>query len=341
MRVAALVVVAGCGRVNFDATPVSDAAYSGPNRAFVTAGRTNGAFGGVTGGDAICQAAAAGAHLDGEFVALVFDGLTLRAPALSGSRGWVDLHGRAIADQPSDFEMAATFSPIIYDELGQEISGFIWTGSVAGECGVWTMAASNVFVPVIATYQALRSGFAQDAACSDNLHLLCVERGRNSAVVPAIESGRIAFVSDTGFSPGGGLAAADALCNADAGTAGLLGTYRAWLGSTAGGPETRFASTGEPWRRVDGIRLSVTAGDFLSPDLPLALSTFLNRTALGNVRNEQIFTGVTGNCIDWTSSSLADQTNVGDSSSAERQRLRDASLPLVCTAARPIVCLQL
>ncbi|MBA3453176.1 MAG: hypothetical protein H0T42_08790 [Deltaproteobacteria bacterium] len=166
-----------------------------------------------------------------------------------------------------------------------------------------------------------------------------MERGRTVDVAPVVENGRIAFVSDSVFTASMGLAGADALCNLDAAAAQLPGTYRAWLGSSAGGPDSRFAPAGDPWRRVDGPRLAPTAADLLSPTSPPYLSTFLNRTASGVVFVDRLWVGsVTENCADWTST--AGEGAVGNPIATHAEERRD-SLSFPCVFDHRINCLQL
>jgi hypothetical protein len=65
---------------------------------------------------------------------------------------------------------------------------------------------------------------------------------------------RYVFVSSTAFEAGtlGGLDGADSKCQALASTAGLRGTYRAWLSDRTGSPSTRFLRGGGPFLLVDG-----------------------------------------------------------------------------------------
>ena len=54
----------------------------------------------------------------------------------------------------------------------------------------------------------------------------------------------------------GGLTGADAFCQNLALTAGLSGTYKAWLSDTTGSPATRFAPASVPYRLIDGTTIA-------------------------------------------------------------------------------------
>ena len=151
--------------------------------------------------------------------------------------------------------------------------GIVWLARVGGKCAEFTSASSMLGATVTIVDRGLYARTPGNGFCDDQNHVICAERGHSVDVAPVIETGRIAFVSDTGFVPNAGLVAADALCNADAAAAQLPGTYRAWLGTSGGGAETRFVPAGEPWRRIDGPRLAPTAADFLAPTSPPYLTS--------------------------------------------------------------------
>jgi hypothetical protein len=67
----------------------------------------------------------------------------------------------------------------------------------------------------------------------------------------------------------GGLAGADAKCQALAQAAGRRGTYRAYLGATTGDAKSRFTGA-SAWTRVDGLPIVNAIGDFGTVLLPNA-----------------------------------------------------------------------
>ena len=345
---ALLLIAASCGRLHFDdlhdaaATVGTDVvaldAYAGPNRAFVSSTVTTGDFG-FAGGDAMCQALADAAGLDGEFVALLWDQAnTPPSSRLTGARGWVDPIGRPIADQPTDFDTAATLNPINHDETGQLVDDTAWTGHGGLSCADWTTQAG---IGIAAeTYGMLYVATPDNSGCAATWHLNCVERGRSVPVTPVVATGRIAFVSETYFQSGGGLASADALCNSEASAAGLPGTYLAWLGSSAGDPELRFTLGGLPWRRVDGVLLGPTDDVMLSTDHTIYLDSFINKTASGgNWSGLPAWTGAMNmHCMDWTSTSGAGMQGVPGTT--HRLELEEG-FPSICGIMGPLICLEL
>ncbi len=91
------------------------------------------------------------------------------------------------------------------------------------------------------------------------------------AAVPtpvAPTNARHAFLSTTFWSPGNGVAGADAVCQADATSANLANAsnYRALLTTTVAATDsTRISLSGQPWYRLDGTQLFGAAADIADP----------------------------------------------------------------------------
>ena len=65
----------------------------------------------------------------------------------------------------------------------------------------------------------------------------------------------------------GGLAGADAKCQAAATAAGLSGTYKAWLSDATGSPSTRFYKSVVPYTLVDGTAIANDWADLIDGTL--------------------------------------------------------------------------
>jgi hypothetical protein len=70
----------------------------------------------------------------------------------------------------------------------------------------------------------------------------------------------------------GGLAGADATCQALADAAGLTGTYKAWLSDTTASPSTRFTQSANPYVRVDGVIVADNWADLTDGTLDATIS---------------------------------------------------------------------
>jgi len=118
----------------------------------------------------------------------------------------------------------------------------------------------------------------------------------------------------------GGVAGADAICQARASTAGLRGTFRAWISDSTSSASARLVHHTGPYYRVDGTMVRVVANDWtdLTDTIAVALATDEYGVTQGNqmVWTATDFTGAyTGSsCSNWTSASSALTTTVGNSS---------------------------
>jgi hypothetical protein len=120
------------------------------------------------------------------------------------------------------------------------------------------------------------------------------------------------YVSDMG-----GLAGADAKCNALAAAANLPGAYMAWLAASAGSPSTRFTQSSTPYIRVDGAVIANNWADLVDGTLanPINLTELgtAPQSPLGNCGGADVWTGLnadgtpvppiagvwTTSCYDW------------------------------------------
>lgn len=277
--------------------------------AFVTSATGTGNLGGwaaasgagVAAGDAICQSAAVVAGLTSvgsgrTFVAWLSDSTTDAACHLRGLTGqvptcglgalpatptgpWTRTDGTPFADDlESMLGMAGRiYTPMRYDERGND-AGFAayFTGTggdgalMGGACGGWT-AATTAYATAGATWQTIW-GWTDGtfADCSRPARLLCLETGSAPRRAPRPAAAKKAFVTSTGYSGNlGGLAGADAKCQARAAAAGLANAsrFKAWLSTSTVDAGARLTSGG-PWARIDGILLASSLAD-LTADRPL------------------------------------------------------------------------
>ncbi|MCE9580125.1 MAG: hypothetical protein K8W52_43820 [Deltaproteobacteria bacterium] len=109
----------------------------------------------------------------------------------------------------------------------------------------------------------------------------------------------------------GGLAGADAFCQARATAAGLPGTYMAWMATDAASPSTRFTRATVPYVMPAGNGVVVTLADDWADLTDGTIDAFFNRNELGAVVASNIpWTNVKangtvymagGDCVAWTS----------------------------------------
>lgn len=318
-----------------------------PNRVFVTSTTTTGDFGGIAGADAICATRASEAGLTGTFIAYVSDAATTAADRVAGSRGWVRIDGAPFADTPAAFSTGAVMFPPRLDELGNDLgdalvyTGTSFGGATANRCLEWTSrlgTENGTTNEVKFGYDSLGS---TNRACSSDQRLLCTEVGRIVEVSTRPDTGRLAFMSTTGWSPGGGRSSADAHCAAEATAAGFTGNFLAALATTTESIASRF-SAGSVHRRVDGVRLLRTPGTFATEwlDVPPELDAF------GDVVSNDFWTGAARfdaipiaaeNCNDWTDTSATADSIMHWTTNTQ---LSDPAKTEACDTVFPLLCVE-
>lgn len=120
---------------------------------------------------------------------------------------------------------------------------------------------------------------------------------------------RKAFVSSTLTNGNiGGVAGADALCNAAAKAAALPGTYTAWISTAAVNAIDRITSEG-PWQLVDGTEIAKTRADLVKGSL-VARFDKDEKGSVPPAVEDRVWTGTGGDgksngtdCAGWTTTS--------------------------------------
>jgi len=265
-----------------DATAPWDAGPLTYNYAFVSPVPHNAAFGGLAGADSLCNGWAGSAGLPGNYRAILSTSAVNAVSRLAGARGWIRPDGRAVGDLPADmFSDHGPLAPLRIAPDGTDVGfQFVWSGSAyngiyktipgASDCGGWT--STN---PADGAWQGFSTVTAEwidrgtYRPCDAPLYVYCfqVDHYQPLDVASFAESGRRMFVSSGNLVIGAGIAAADALCTADAASdARLAGaSFKAFIANYAGGTGTsamsRFAPSSTPIVRLDGLRI---ANDFAS-----------------------------------------------------------------------------
>ncbi|MEM7609673.1 MAG: hypothetical protein AAF411_30370, partial [Myxococcota bacterium] len=135
--------------------------------------------------------------------------------------------------------------------------------------------------------------------------------------------GKAVFITRAEVGPDlGGLAGADALCQAEAEGAGLTGTFRAWLSTGATSVADRFVRASVPYVRTDGTLLASNWGDLTDGTLNVSIDHFadgMDILSAGGFNASLCWTGtaangsnrsggaVLANCQNWTSAAAADR----------------------------------
>jgi hypothetical protein len=260
MRGAVLAVLAACGTTSATKDrPVE-------NIAFVTSTVHTGNLGGLEGADALCNGLATDAGIGGTYVAWLSTSTTSAYSRIQNGTGWVAIDGVPVAVQPSDLVTRSILSPLALDERGHEVGSTqqeVWTGTTSdgladpNTCSDWT------------TDDPMKSGGIGDAPngggsftlngarpCAAPRRIYCFETDRTTQVTIPAPSGRLAFVTSVVWIPGAaGVAAADQLCQSEAASAGLSGTFLAVLPLPTAVSASRFDVTGPNWFNTAGMPL--------------------------------------------------------------------------------------
>jgi hypothetical protein len=301
---------AGAGDAGADAGPTDaggfqpDGSY---NHVFVTSAQVSAdTLGGAAAADALCVASAADAGLPGVYAAWTSElgEIAFDRTGMSRARGWLRVDGKPFADTTDDLSRGYIRYPLRLDERGNDLgsievlTGVRGTGEVAGNCGDFTGQAemltgcSGCGGPIWSDHY--------NAACSAPLHLICFGVDQNRALDPSAPRGPLIFIAAP-WLPSGGLASADAWCNAQPAAADAGAPFVALLSTTGGSGASRLVSDAG-WWRFDGVGV----GDLRA--LPLDAPIELFDDGGIPVETDPIFSGSTNfhiaadlgsNCNDW------------------------------------------
>jgi len=297
-----------------------------PNVAFVTSRAFAGELGGTLQADQACQMAAAAAGLPttlagNDYVAwLSAVNSEARQRLAPATRGWVRPDGKPFTDTIFGLSNGVVFYPLRVTELGDVVDAeWVWTGTSwdgtadSLNCANWTNGTSGSYARLGSTAGGTIAWTAAgSASCSGAYRLYCLGTKAAVPVLPVPPpNARRAFVSSTNFVPQSGLAGGDALCQSDAASAGLSGTYRALLATSAATAASRFG-IGAPWARVDGVTVFGSLDDLTAETLAAALDVEAGGgRPLGGVSS---WTGAITTSTVGTASTTCNNWSVGDNS---------------------------
>jgi len=345
----AFAVVAGCGRIGFDARPPQ------PNVVFVTLPElAPGTFGDVAAGDAACQAAASDAGLVGRYVAWLSSTTSNAIDRLGDARGWVRPDGLPFADTIDDIVAGRIITPITLaaDGTPQPAADVVVTGTDElgfarpnDNCADFTSTAATAGVgSLAATAYSWTIAFGAANSCAGGARIYCFGVDDVFPVtLPAPAVGRHGFLSSE-WQLAGGLAGADAHCQADADANNLPGSYAALLATSTATAAARFDASRPPWVRRDGLPLAATAGELLAGQhtVPLnvdATGAYINFDA----GQASVWTGALGpsdpaksTCGDWTD--VAKQGTQGAGQFAGPRAFFNGDFP--CNFTNRLYCLE-
>jgi hypothetical protein len=257
---------------------VDDPGDGGPGNEDLPGGPANVAFvtslkfpptslGGIAGADAKCAMIGDSIGKPGRYVAWLS---TVAAPVslrLGGASGWVRVDGKPFAASRADLLAGHILYPLRKDENGADVLDIVMTGTIGAgtateNCIELTSNAATEFMLLGATDGGINLFTnVSEGPCNDAYRMYCLQAETATTVTVAPSSNPRAFLS-TSFTPGAGIAAADAQCQSEATQNGLTGSYVAFLSTTTAAATARL-QLGTPWVRVDNVE---TTADFFTYD---------------------------------------------------------------------------
>jgi uncharacterized protein DUF1554 len=367
-----LLLTAACGRWHFDPiatddgnTTHADAPMIASNIVFVTPSVLSaGSLNGLAGADAACRMYAMQAGLPGTYVAYLSTSTVNAIDRLSGARGWTRPDGTPFADTPADIAAGRIYSTPIVQADGtrpatsnsprQVATGTTNNGtvSIGNTCNDYSSTTANLEVGSATATGSMFSTLRAAASCGAALSIYCFGVDRSIAVPPPTPttSNRRAFLSSA-WLPGGGLAGADAHCQADATTAGITGSFEALLATASASAASRFSTSGLPWMRLDGQLVAASATNLLTDTryvlAPLNLTADREYVALASVwtGGADTFTLGGSTCTDWTSSVPGQSGYLGTAQFADPDWFYDLNSAgpsqQACNVSARLYCLEL
>jgi hypothetical protein len=315
---------------------------------------------GLDAADAICQARADAAGLDGTFVAWISDdnddaycrvhGLTgkksancgqAELPATAGP--WFRTDGTPFADRIDLLTSSyVIYSPMRHDEFGSSFDTVFnyWTatdsaGVLDGEnCSNWTdSTASGVSISIGRTSHTVHQWtyqFESDTCQSDN-SLLCLRLGANDILPNPQAQGKKVFLTSvmgkgslgdwTQSGGNTGIAAGDAICRNLAAAAGLANADSFKAWLSDSSTDARDRLTSDgPWARLDGMMVAESKSALLNSWLNTSVSVTENGDYVGSL----VWTG-TSEGGTMSSEVCSDWTNSSDSAAGLAGQSNDSN----------------
>ena len=255
--------------------------------------------------------------------------------------------------------------PLRFDEFGNALGTDLgmWTGTTdqgamdASTCSNWTIGSfgtgfSGRQGSTGQTTFSWTAGRSQNCGASTE-RLLCLEREPGPALPERSVDGLIVFLSASSGTgdlsswslAGGetGLAAADAVCRAEAVQAGLPepDSFKAWLSTDETNAIDRLEGRG-PWVRLDGIPVAANNAELVSGEVfgPITLQANGDHTFRATWTGTNI-SGLSApsNCDGWTSASDEKESAVGSSNSIDHW-WTDRPFIRACNGLNRLYCLQ-
>jgi hypothetical protein len=289
---------------------------------------------------------------------------------LQHTGGWLRPDGVPVARSVSALVRGEVLAPILLSRRNATAPFAAWSSTAkdgrlqapagALDCNGWAsddgaLQASVIWgVGIGAHWDGV---FVQ--GCNEPQGMLCLGDDSDEEVLLSPLAGRLVFLSESSFTPGGGVPAADALCQREACEAGLTGgsdcaqapgserTFLSYLHTSNRRAWERFDLSGLTWVRPDGMRWLSAAADLARDAADALVPPGVSLGPRYGIGPGAMWVGEaagTSNCNDWTASSGAGATYAYDSQ--EETGLGNLLLPggyvsvFDCSQPFPVLCLE-
>ena len=297
---------------------------------FITSTTHTGAIGGLGQADKICRDRAAAAGLNGYYMAWLSESTAATGPATRFTKPttiYQRVDGTTVANNWTDLADGTLIAGINKDESNVTRSGFVWSGTTSAgvaraityTCQDW-LSSSITDDATLGTIASATSTWADNGTgalddCGSSFRFYCVQQ-----IADPVADHKKVFVSSTVQNGNmGGVAAADTICQNLASTAGLSGSFKAWItdGTTTNEVVDRFTTSTLPYRMVDGTKVADNWTDLIDGALKTGIVLNENGTYVssGRIYSNTTIAGLrhttTDHCVNWTSSSITDDSTSG------------------------------
>jgi hypothetical protein len=281
------------------------------NIVFISSGQHAANFGSVAAAAPFCNTAAKAAGVPGTFVAFLGTATVTPFASLGSARGWIRPDGLPMTDTVAGFQNNQTmwYPPSLNELAARDTSQFYEGTNPSSTCGDWTLTTGSSNGGESAADEGSRFFGLEGVPCS-GAPVMCFGTDFATAVSVTAVAGRHAFISSSYFTPSGGLAGADAMCQSLASSAGLANPthFLALLSTTKASGASRFNLNGANWVRPDGVQIAASTTDFMAGNFIAPVSV----EETGVVSGPDAWTGATmgvthvsgsvnESCDDWTS----------------------------------------
>lgn len=308
------------GGANF---PIAISNHAARARMFITSTTYTGDLGGLGGADYICQSRAAAAGLTGKFLPWLSDYYS-SSPSYRGLENSSNRLYMPNGTQVSAGSMSMEY-PINRDEFGNLVTTNLraWTNPSNSDaetyCNYWTSQQGSGPSGSSNKIGATGSLWSMDAfaGCKEQLRLYCMEKAPENIGTAGVDYRRAFVTANTYNGNLGGVAGANAKCQAEATAASLPGIYKAYISGDIDAIDNldylrvpyRMLN-GDLWTEGDGM-YGIDGRDFytglhLGPDgtTSYARSRVWNATMWWAELNGTA-------CANWTSASAGQTGTVG------------------------------